>query len=147
MNLNRLVRHIVELENTRLTRYTGDYERYLVQREANEAQWLAAYENQQKEIERLMRFVDRFRAKNTKATQASKLKQIERMEKIEAPPYFVNGSTSVFPNRFEAASGSYDWIKFPNPMAIWKFTTHLISRLKKVNTSFLLDKWRRKSTS
>ena len=84
--LNRLVRHIVELENARLTRYTGDYERYLVQREANEAQWLAAYENQQKEIDRLMRFVDRFRAKNTKATQAqSKLKQIERMEKIEAP--------------------------------------------------------------
>ena len=47
---------------------------------------MAAYENQQKEIERLMKFVDRFRAKNTKATQAqSKLKQIERMEKIDAP--------------------------------------------------------------
>jgi len=84
--LNQLVRHIVELENIRLTRYSGNYERYLVQREANESQWIAAYENQQKEIDRLMRFVDRFRAKNTKATQAqSKLKQIERMEKIEAP--------------------------------------------------------------
>jgi ATP-binding cassette subfamily F protein 3 len=87
--LNNLVRHIVELENSKLNRYTGNYERYLVQREANEAQWIAAYENQQKEIERLMKFVDRFRAKNTKATQAqSKLKQIERMEKIEAP-YFT----------------------------------------------------------
>ena len=86
--LNNLARHIVELENGRLTRYSGNYERYLVQREANEAQWLAAYENQQKEIERLMKFVDRFRAKNTKATQAqSKLKQIERMEKIEAPHF------------------------------------------------------------
>ena len=68
------------------TRYTGNYEQYLIQREANEVQWLAAYENQQKEIDRLMKFVERFRAKNTKATQAqSKLKQIERMEKIEAP--------------------------------------------------------------
>ena len=87
--LNNLARHIVELENTKLNRYTGNYERYLVQREANNAQWIAAYENQQKEIERLMKFVDRFRAKNTKATQAqSKLKQIERMEKIEAP-YFT----------------------------------------------------------
>ena len=87
--LNNLARNIVELENTKLNRYTGNYERYLVQREANQAQWIAAYENQQKEIERLMKFVDRFRAKNTKATQAqSKLKQIERMEKIEAP-YFT----------------------------------------------------------
>ena len=84
--LNQLVRHIVELEGGRVTRYTGNYEKYVVQREAGEAQRLAAYENQQKEIDRLMRFVDRFRSKNTKATQAqSKLKQIERMEKIEAP--------------------------------------------------------------
>ena len=84
--LNQLVRHVVELERATIVRYTGNYDRYLVQREANETQWLAAYENQQKEIDRLMKFVDRFRAKNTKATQAqSKLKQIERMEKIEAP--------------------------------------------------------------
>ena len=84
--LNQIVQYIVELEGGRVTRYTGNHEKYLVQREANEAQRLAAYENQQKEIERLMGFVERFRAKNTKATQAqSKLKQIERMEKIEAP--------------------------------------------------------------
>ena len=84
--LNQIVHHIVELEGGRVTRYTGNHEKYLVQREAAEAQRLAAYENQQKEIDRLMRFVDRFRSKNTKATQAqSKLKQIERMEKIEAP--------------------------------------------------------------
>ncbi len=84
--LNLLVRHVVELEGAQATRYTGNYESYLVQRAANEAQRMAAYENQQKEIERLMKFVDRFRSKNTKATQAqSKLKQIERMEKIDAP--------------------------------------------------------------
>ena len=84
--LNQLVRYIVEIESGRITRYTGNYEKYLVQREAAETQRLAAYEKQKKEIDRLMRFVDRFRAKNTKATQAqSKLKQIERMEKIEAP--------------------------------------------------------------
>ena len=84
--LNLLIRFVVELEGGQATRYTGNYESYLVQRAASEAQRLAAYENQQKEIERLMKFVDRFRSKNTKATQAqSKLKQIERMEKIEAP--------------------------------------------------------------
>ena len=84
--LNLLIHYVVELEGGQATRYTGNYESYLVQRAASEAQRMAAYENQQKEIERLMKFVDRFRAKNTKATQAqSKLKQIERMEKIDAP--------------------------------------------------------------
>ena len=84
--LNLLIHYVVELEGGQATRYTGNYESHLVQRAASEAQRMAAYENQQKEIERLMKFVDRFRAKNTKATQAqSKLKQIDRMEKIDAP--------------------------------------------------------------
>jgi len=49
-------------------------------------QQLAAFKNQQREIDRLQEFADRFRAKASKASQAqAKLKQIERMEKIEAP--------------------------------------------------------------
>ena len=84
--LNQLVGSIVEIRQSRLIRYRGNYEDYLVQREAQEEQQLAAYKNQQREIAHLMRFVERFRAKNTKASQAqSKLKQIERMVKIEAP--------------------------------------------------------------
>jgi ATP-binding cassette subfamily F protein 3 len=84
--LNQLVSGIVELRQGRLLRYRGNYDEYLVQRDAREEQLLAAYRNQQREIAHLMEFVNRFRAKNTKATQAqSKLKQIDRMEKIEAP--------------------------------------------------------------
>jgi len=84
--LNQLVGGIVEIRQAQLIRYRGNYEEYLTQRAAAEAQLLAAYKNQQKEIAHMMEFVDRFRAKNTKASQAqSKLKQIERMEKIEAP--------------------------------------------------------------
>ena len=84
--LNALVDSIVEIRFQKLIRYRGNFEDYLMQREANEANLLAAYKNQQREIGRLMRFVERFRAKNTKASQAqSKLKQIGRMEKIEAP--------------------------------------------------------------
>ena len=84
--LNQLAGSIVEIRLGKLVRYRGNYDDYLVQREASEVQLLAAYKNQQREIARLMEFVDRFRAKNTKATQAqAKLKQIERMEKIEAP--------------------------------------------------------------
>ena len=84
--LNQHVGGIVEIRQGKLIRYRGNYEDFLVQREAQEEQLLAAYKNQQREIAHLMEFVDRFRAKNTKAAQAqSKLKQIERMEKIEAP--------------------------------------------------------------
>ena len=84
--LNQMVGSIVEIRQSKLLRYRGNYDEYLVQREAHEEQMLAAYKNQQREISHLMDFVNRFRAKNTKAAQAqSKLKQIDRMEKIEAP--------------------------------------------------------------
>jgi len=82
--LNQLVGSIIEIRQSKLIRYRGNYDDYLVQREAAEEQLLAAYKNQQREIGRMMEFVNRFRAKNTKASQAqSKLKQIDRMEKVE----------------------------------------------------------------
>jgi ATP-binding cassette subfamily F protein 3 len=84
--LNRLVGGIVEIRQSKLLRYRGNYDEYLEQRAAHEEQMLAAYKNQQREIGQLMDFVNRFRAKASKAAQAqSKLKQVERMEKIEAP--------------------------------------------------------------
>ncbi len=84
--LNQLVGQILEIRQSKLIRYRGNYDEYLVQRDANEQQLLSAYKNQQREIAHMMDFVNRFRAKNTKAAQAqSKLKQIERMDKIEAP--------------------------------------------------------------
>jgi ATP-binding cassette subfamily F protein 3 len=84
--LNQLVSSIVEISRTRLHRYVGNYDKFLQEKAAREVQHEAAYENQQREIERLQDFVDRFRAKASKASQAqSKLKQIERMELIEAP--------------------------------------------------------------
>jgi ATP-binding cassette subfamily F protein 3 len=84
--LNQIVGSIVEIRQSRLIRYRGGYDEYLLQREAHEQQLLAAFKHQEREIGRLMEFVNRFRAKNTKAAQAqSKLKQIDRMDKIEAP--------------------------------------------------------------
>ncbi|MGD0411028.1 MAG: ABC-F family ATP-binding cassette domain-containing protein [Verrucomicrobiota bacterium] len=84
--LNQLAGQIWELRQRKVIRYRGNYDDYLAQREAAEVQWLAAYKNQQREIAHLMEFVERFRAKASKASQAqSKLKQVERMEKIEAP--------------------------------------------------------------
>ncbi len=84
--LNQVVGSIVEIRQSKLIRYHGGYDDYMEQREAHEQQLLAAYKHQEREIARLMEFVNRFRAKNTKASQAqSKLKQIERMDKVEAP--------------------------------------------------------------
>ncbi|HSY43149.1 MAG TPA: ATP-binding cassette domain-containing protein [Candidatus Acidoferrum sp.] len=84
--LNRLVGSIVEIRQSKLLRYRGNYDEYLEQRAAHEEQMLAAYKNQQREIGQLMDFVNRFRAKASKAAQAqSKLKQVERMDRIEAP--------------------------------------------------------------
>jgi ATP-binding cassette, subfamily F, member 3 len=84
--LNRLVGSVVAIKQGRLFRYRGNYDDYVGQSAAHEEQLLAAFKNQEREIARLMDFVNRFRAKNTKAAQAqAKLKQIDRMEKIAAP--------------------------------------------------------------
>ncbi len=84
--LNQLVGSIIEIRQSQIFRYRGNYDDYLVQRDANDVQLLAAYKNQQKKIEQLQDFANRFRAKASKASQAqAKLKQIERMDKIEAP--------------------------------------------------------------
>jgi ATP-binding cassette subfamily F protein 3 len=84
--LNQVVGSIVEIRQSKLIRYRGGYDDYLDQRQAHEQQLQAAFKHQEREIARLMEFVNRFRAKNTKASQAqSKLKQIERMDRVEAP--------------------------------------------------------------
>jgi ATP-binding cassette subfamily F protein 3 len=84
--LNALVDNIFEIRHKQIHRYRGNYDAYVEQRKARQEQHLAAYKNQQAEIQKLQEFADRFRAKASKASQAqSKLKQIERMEKLEAP--------------------------------------------------------------
>jgi len=86
--LNNLCTHIAELRSSRIMRYTGNYDEYLEQRAAAEATMIATAKSQQREIDRMQLFVDRFRAKNTKAAQAqSKMKQIERIKEdmVELP--------------------------------------------------------------
>ena len=84
--LNALAQRIVEIDQRKLISYRGNYDEYVAQKAARQEQVLAAYKNQQREIKRLQTFIDRFGAKNTKASQAqSKRKQIDRMDKIEMP--------------------------------------------------------------
>ena len=84
--LNALVTRIVELDRQQLSFYTGNYDDFVIQKEARRSQRLAAYKNQQRQIDKLQTFIDRFGAKNTKAAQAqSKRKELARIERIEAP--------------------------------------------------------------
>ncbi len=79
--LNNLCTHIAELRSSRIMRYTGNYDEYLVQRAAMEATLIATAKAQQRDIDRLQLFADRFGAKASKASQAqSKRKQIERIK-------------------------------------------------------------------
>ena len=86
--LNNLCTHIAELRSSKIMRYTGNYDEYLIQRAAMEATMIATAKSQQRDIDRLQLFADRFGAKASKASQAqSKLKQIERIKEdmVEVP--------------------------------------------------------------
>jgi ATP-binding cassette subfamily F protein 3 len=84
--LNGICDGILEISHGKLHRYQGNYENYLKQKAEREAQHLAAYQNQQREIAHLESFISRFRAKASKASQAqARIKQLEKMERIDAP--------------------------------------------------------------
>ena len=86
--LNALCTGILELRNRTLYRWTGNYDDYLRLKEEHHAQQLAVFKNQQREIEHLQRFVDRFGAKASLATRTkSKEKQIARLQEdaVDAP--------------------------------------------------------------
>jgi ATP-binding cassette, subfamily F, member 3 len=81
--LNALCTGILELRGGALERYTGDYDEFLLQKEARKEQQAARYKNQQREIAHLQKFVDRFGAKASLASRAkSKEKQIARLEEV-----------------------------------------------------------------
>lgn len=84
--LNRLCTSICEIEHGVLTRYKGDYSAYTVQKEAAVARQLKEYELQQKEIAKLEDYIARnqTRASTAKSAQ-SRIKQLEKIERIEKP--------------------------------------------------------------
>ncbi len=84
--MDEVVTQVHDIAEKKLIAYTGNYSDFLRLREERYEQQLAAHKNQQKEIQALQEFADRFRAVPSKASQAmSKLKQIERLELIEKP--------------------------------------------------------------
>jgi len=83
--LDACVTHIAHLYAQHLTLSTGNYSAFEEQRASRLAMQQALYAKQQREIAHLERYVERFRAKATKARQAqSRLKALDRMERISA---------------------------------------------------------------
>ena len=81
--LNALCTGMIELRGQRLHEYAGNYDDFLVEREARKERQQAMFKNQQREIAHLQTFVDRFGAKASMASRAkSKEKQIARLEEV-----------------------------------------------------------------
>ena len=84
--LNHLIDWIAEIEAQRIDLYYGDYDHYLEEKEARGQILEATYKTQQRKIEQTERFIERFRAKNTKSSQVqSRIKMLEKIDRIELP--------------------------------------------------------------
>ena len=85
--LDVTVDRIVEIWNKRVHFYSGNYEKYLQQKQERRDSLVAAYKNQRERIEQLEAFINRFRYQATKAKQVqSRIKELEKIERIEIPP-------------------------------------------------------------
>ncbi|MCO7048953.1 ABC transporter ATP-binding protein [Proteus terrae] len=88
--LDPIVNKILHIEQEKIFEYSGNYSSFEMQRATKLAQQQALFENQQAKIAHLQSFIDRFKAKATKAKQAqSRVKMLERMEKV-APAHSDN---------------------------------------------------------
>src|SRR5437588_4873094 len=85
--LDVVVNKIAEIWNKRFWFYTGNYDKFLMQKTQRNEQLQAAYKNQRDRIEQLEVFINRFRYQATKAKQVqSRIKELEKIERIEIPP-------------------------------------------------------------
>jgi ATP-binding cassette subfamily F protein 3 len=104
--LDAVTRVTLHLDEARITRYGGNYTAFEGMRAERMSQAQAAYDKQQERIAHLQRFIDRFKAKATKAKQAqSRVKALARMEKL-AP--VLTASDFAFEFR--------EPVSLPNPM-------------------------------
>ena len=115
--LDAVIDHIVHIEQKSAEIYTGNYSAFEKTRAERLAQQQSAFEKQQKEIAHMQSFVDRFKAKATKAKQAqSRIKALERMSLIakahvDSPFDFHFSPADKLPNpllKIEQANVGYD---------------------------------------
>jgi ATP-binding cassette subfamily F protein 3 len=84
--LDQSINNILEIDLKKITLFHGNYTKYTEEKSLRMEQHKNAYRNQQKQIKDTERFIERFRSKNTKATQVqSRVKMLDKLEKIEVP--------------------------------------------------------------
>jgi ATP-binding cassette subfamily F protein 3 len=106
--LDAITRVTLHLDEAQLTRYTGGYTAFEAMRAERMTQHQAAYGKQQERMAHLQKFIDRFKAKASKAKQAqSRVKALERMEKL-APILTASDFEFEFPTP----------ASLPNPMIV-----------------------------
>lgn len=100
--MNRICDYMLDLDYQKITTYRGNYEDFLLAKEAANEQKEAAYAKHEKRREDLQDFVDRFKAKASKARQAqSKMKMVEKLED-EMAEFDFSPSSRLYPNlKFE----------------------------------------------
>jgi ATP-binding cassette subfamily F protein 3 len=104
--LNNTISKIVEVTNSQLTAYEGNYDYYMTEKEMRSEIQKNAFENQQSKIKQTEKFIERFRAKSTKAKQVqSRVKSLQRMDVIDD---VVDGNAVVnFKFDFKQQSGRH----------------------------------------
>lgn len=96
--LDKSVNVVYELEYGSITRYAGNYSSFVEQKRNNLIKQEAAYKRQQKDIKRLEELIEKFRYKKNKAAFAqSKIKYLERMDRIQDPK---KADTKTFKAKF-----------------------------------------------
>ncbi|WP_284778157.1 ABC-F family ATP-binding cassette domain-containing protein [Agrobacterium sp. lyk4-40-TYG-31] len=84
--MNRIVNKIIEIDAGSLTSYTGDYGFYEQQRAQNEKQQQAQFERQQAMLAKEIKFIERFKARASHASQVqSRVKKLEKIDRVEPP--------------------------------------------------------------
>ena len=84
--MNRIVGKIIEIDGGSLTSYSGDYEFYERQRAEGEKQQQAQFERQQAMLAKEIKFIERFKARASHATQVqSRVKKLDKIERVEPP--------------------------------------------------------------
>jgi ATP-binding cassette, subfamily F, member 3 len=102
--IDTVVESVIHIEHHRLNSYSGGYSNFERQRAERLANQQATFEKQQRQIAHMQKFVDRFRAKATKAKAAqSRIKAIERMEQV-APAHADSPFDFAFPEPPRAAN-------------------------------------------